>query len=113
MTKRKPLPQRPGIRAQCEDGPRPCPWVGCVYHLYLDVLKTGGIHTNWDGPPWTMSETCALDVAARGGVTLNEIGVMIGVSRERIRQIEFAALRKLKKKDQVNLVKADFFDWMC
>lgn len=33
--------------------------------------------------------SCVLDVADRGGATLEEVADIIGVSRERIRQIEF------------------------
>jgi DNA-directed RNA polymerase sigma subunit (sigma70/sigma32) len=42
-----------------------------------------------------MVESCALDVADRGDHTLNEGGEMLGVSRERVRQIEEQALHKL------------------
>jgi DNA-directed RNA polymerase sigma subunit (sigma70/sigma32) len=45
--------------------------------------------------PGDMVESCALDVADRGEHTLNEVGEMLGVSRERVRQIEEQALRKL------------------
>ncbi len=40
--------------------------------------------------------SCVLDVADRGGATLEEVADIIGVSRERIRQIEFKIRRKLK-----------------
>lgn len=29
--------QRPLTRADCVDGPRPCPWVGCRHHLLIEV----------------------------------------------------------------------------
>jgi hypothetical protein len=35
-----------------------------------------------------MKESCALDVADRGGVTLVTVGQLLGVSMERARQIE-------------------------
>lgn len=31
---------RPRTRAECVDGPRPCPWVGCSQHLLLEVGAT-------------------------------------------------------------------------
>ena len=38
---------RPKTRADCIGDPRPCPWVGCKYHLFLDVIpKTGSIVFN-------------------------------------------------------------------
>lgn len=42
--------------------------------------------------------SCVLDVAALGGLTLEEVGDILGVTRERVRQIEHIALRKLKKR---------------
>jgi len=35
---------KPRTRAECVDGPRPCPYVSCQHHLYLDVsARTGAI----------------------------------------------------------------------
>src|SRR5262245_15015702 len=28
---------KPRFRAECAEGPRPCPFVSCKYHLYIDV----------------------------------------------------------------------------
>ena len=44
-----------------------------------------------------MPETCAEDLIERHGVTLDEIGKAIGVSSERIRQIEYGAERRIKR----------------
>jgi DNA-directed RNA polymerase sigma subunit (sigma70/sigma32) len=44
-----------------------------------------------------MKETCVLDIADNGGLTLEEIGELVGVTRERIRQIEELALKKAAK----------------
>lgn len=41
--------------------------------------------------------SCSLDVADEGGHTLAEVAAFIGVTRERIRQLEVSALRKLKE----------------
>jgi DNA-directed RNA polymerase sigma subunit (sigma70/sigma32) len=43
-----------------------------------------------------MKETCALDVADRGGITLEEVGEILNLTRERIRQVEVFGLEKLK-----------------
>lgn len=64
------LPTRPRCRAQCKNGPRPCPWVSCRYHLYLNVCRGGRLRFKW-GPDVIaalekMPDTCALDVADRG-----------------------------------------------
>jgi hypothetical protein len=100
------LAQRPRLRAQCEHGPRPCPWVGCRYHLYLDMYTTGDPENPTPGliihrpdlDPLELPETCLLDLASRGPFTLAEIGEIFDLSRERIRQIESGALRKLSRR---------------
>lgn len=84
------LPSRPVVRGDCLEGgineARPCPWTGCRYNI---------VESQPDQP------TCALDVADEGGVTLEEIGALMHLTRERIRQVEALALRKLRKADLV------------
>ena len=89
--------ERPDSRGDCAEGPRPCPWVSCKFHLYLDVNpETGSIKLNFpDLEVWEMAETCALDVADRGGITLEEVGEILNLTRERIRQVEVLGLSKL------------------
>jgi hypothetical protein len=91
--------RRPQSRVECIDGPRPCPYVACKHHLYLDVNPdTGSIKLNFpDIPVWEMEETCALDIADRGGVTLEEVGEILNLTRERIRQVEVMGLEKLRE----------------
>lgn len=88
---------RPKSRAECLNGPRPCPFVSCKHHLYLDVSqKTGAIKLNFpDIEVEDLAESCALDVADRGGTTLEEVGAIMNLTRERIRQVEVKALAKL------------------
>jgi len=43
-----------------------------------------------------MNESCALDVADRGGTTLEDVGAIMNLTRERIRQVEVKALAKLE-----------------
>ncbi|MCA9591752.1 MAG: hypothetical protein KC776_00535 [Myxococcales bacterium] len=89
---------KPRSRAECLDGPRPCPFVSCKHHLYIDVSpRTGAIKLNFpDLEVWEMGETCALDVADRGGTTLEDVGAIMNLTRERIRQVEVKALAKLE-----------------
>ncbi len=90
---------RPTSRAQCMEEIRPCPWVACKHHLYLDINpETGSIKINFpDLEPWELKHTCALDVAERGGITLEEVGEIMNLTRERIRQVEVRGLEKLKE----------------
>jgi hypothetical protein len=89
---------KPRTRAECVDGPRPCPYVACKHHLYIDVSpRTGAIKLNFpDLEVWEMGESCALDVADRGGTTLEDVGAIMNLTRERIRQVEVKALAKLE-----------------
>ena len=89
---------RPKDREQCSAEARPCPWVACKHHLYLDVNPdTGSIKINFpDLEPWDLPETCSLDVADRGGITLEEVGEIMNLTRERIRQVEVRGLLKLR-----------------
>lgn len=89
---------RPTTREECRGEARPCPWVACKHHLYLDINpETGSIKINFpDLEPWELQNTCALDVAERGGITLEEVGEIMNLTRERIRQVEVRGLLKLK-----------------
>jgi hypothetical protein len=89
--------ERPKTRADCKDGPRPCPFVSCVHHLYLDVsAKSGAIKVNFpDLEPWELGESCSLDVADRKGTSLENVGAIMNLTRERIRQLEVKALAKV------------------
>jgi hypothetical protein len=89
---------KPRMRAECAEGPRPCPFVSCKYHLYIDVsARTGAIKLNFpDLEVWDLGESCSLDVADRGGTTLEDVGAIMNLTRERIRQVEVKALAKLE-----------------
>lgn len=92
---------RPTQREDCLHGAfavRPCPFVSCKFHLFLEVNpRTGSIRMNFlDKEPWELAETCALDVADRGGVTLEEVGGWLNLTRERVRQLEVHALGLLR-----------------
>jgi DNA-directed RNA polymerase sigma subunit (sigma70/sigma32) len=53
-----------------------CPWSQCRHHL---------------------AGQCVLDLAERDGMTLAEVSEVLHLSRERIRQIELSAVRKLRE----------------
>jgi hypothetical protein len=95
---------RPTNRAQCADMERPCPFVSCKYHLYIDVHPVrGSIKINFpDVEVWEMTDTCALDIADRGGITLEEVGEIMNLTRERVRQLETQGLARLQGMDDVS-----------
>ncbi len=60
---------KPRTRADCANAPRPCPYISCKHHLFIDVSpRTGAIKLNFpDLEVWEMNESCALDIADRDG----------------------------------------------
>lgn len=90
--------ERPQSREACLSMPRPCPFVSCSHHLYLDVNpESGAIKLNFPQlDVWEMAETCSLDVADRGGITLEEVGTILNLTRERIRQVEVRGMDKIR-----------------
>lgn len=103
--------QKPKQRTECLKMKRPCLFVSCKYHLYLDVNPdTKSIKFNFPGKEvWELRETCSLDVADKGGVTLEEVGAIMNLTRERIRQVEMRALQKLKTNGAKYNIKNLFF----
>lgn len=89
---------RPLSRGECEGGPRPCPFVSCKHNLFLSVHEgNGNIKLEHGGlEPWEVQESCTLDVADRGGLTLEEVGKILNLTRERVRQLEDRSLARLK-----------------
>jgi hypothetical protein len=93
----EPLPPRPKTRGECANGPRPCPWVSCRHHLYLEAQPTGSIKFIFpDLEPEEMKESCSLDVADRGEQTIVTVAQLMNVTRVRIDQIEYKVHRKLR-----------------
>jgi hypothetical protein len=102
---------RPRQRGDCQSMERPCPFVSCEHHLYLDVNpQSGAIKLNFPHlEVWEMAETCALDVADRGGITLEEVGAILNLTRERIRQVEVRGLGKIREKSDDDCIVASTF----
>jgi Sigma-70, region 4 len=69
---------------RCMLAPDPCCDTRCRYHL--DEGRVGQ----------DLREPCCLKlVAAEGRMTLDAVGKVLGLTRERVRQIETAAVREL------------------
>jgi hypothetical protein len=78
----------------CRTLPGPCLRTICRFNL------TSERRDNRGGKPaeerrLVVRETCALEAAERGGMTLTEIASRFALTRERVRQIESSALAKL------------------
>ena len=62
---------------------------------------------------FNLKETCEIDIVKKyrtytetRAITLNNLGRIVGVSRERIRQIESGALKKLKRRSTWDICRA-------
>ena len=103
---------RPRTRGDCLQGnnvQRPCPFASCKHHLGLGVDSGNGTIRLTYGQVeiWELRETCTLDVADEGGITLEETASLLNLTRERCRQIEVSAMKKLHRLQIVNNMSRD------
>jgi hypothetical protein len=87
---------------------RPCPFVSCRYHLYIDVDESGALKENFPNlEPWELEESCVLDVADRGGSTLEEVATALNITRERVKKVESSALAKMMEHGAMRRIQQD------
>jgi hypothetical protein len=97
---------KPGVPrtvGDCRDRDRsqPCAYLSCRHHLWLRLREeqpgnpAKGAQGDTTFRPST-NQTCALEVAERGGTSFSEIGELLGMHHTRVRQIAERALAKLK-----------------
>lgn len=103
-----PLPEKPRTLGECHarglgTPENPCAYLSCKWNLALDVdLRTGSIKMNFPEAEdhgavdvREIGETCSLRVADRDGLTLEEVGAIMNLTRERVRQIETKGLERI------------------
>lgn len=104
---------RPRFRFEClPGGPRhirPCPWAMCRFNMFTTMMTFEQRQNSAPREPPRMvmspldlpaNRSCVLDVVDTrlSGYTLEEVGQILGVTRERIRQVQNDALLKIKRK---------------
>jgi hypothetical protein len=81
-------------RGACRRLQGPCPHAVCRFNLTAERRDNRGAKPNQQHLP-VVHESCALEAAEQGGMTLEEIAKRLSLTRERVRQIELGALKKL------------------
>jgi hypothetical protein len=81
-------------RGACRRLEGPCPHAVCRFNLTSERRDSRGAKPAQLHLP-VVRETCALEAADQGGMTLEEIALRLSLTRERVRQIELGALKKL------------------
>jgi len=94
---------RPRTWGECKEkgwgNTRPCPFIGCRYHLYADIQPTGALKLLWPtADPLELPETCTLVVAEAGERTLDEVGQILNITRERVRQVQVKGSRNFARR---------------
>ncbi len=88
-------PRRPRTRADCERGPRPCPWASCRHSLLADVLPDGRVRLLRDLDGDDDRPTCVLDVVAeRGALALPQVADVFSVPN--VGKLEARALARFR-----------------
>ncbi len=76
---------------------RPCPLYSCQHHLHVDDERPGRPH-HGVSPPRKLrarAESCAIDVAERGELSAEQVSKVMGITAERVNQLEDRALAKV------------------
>ena len=104
---------RPKTRDDCAEAPRPCPWMGCRYHLGLAVRRDGGLLVRKAWQRFLDGETgepkgasCALDFAEDAALAMSDGGAppsqrlvakAMGVNYSAVGNAEEAGIAKFER----------------
>jgi len=108
--------KRPKTRAECEKGPRPCPWVSCKYSTFFDIPHSDGRKRltvlketstlkldelaegwleSWESAPYS----CVLDAADDGPMQESEpIAEVLGIDTKNVNKIYFRARSEVERR---------------
>lgn len=88
----------PQTRAECADIARPCTRYACIHNLTPETERAGKPHHGVHALPVLVEkcESCELDVSERGQHTPKQVAEMLGLTPERIRQLEDRGMRKME-----------------
>jgi DNA-directed RNA polymerase sigma subunit (sigma70/sigma32) len=77
----------------------------------MSVTDIGNIRMHYPGKePHELEHSCSLDLADKGDMLLEEIGGVIQVTRERVRQIEGMAFEKIKNDPHFSAVLGEYLE---
>jgi hypothetical protein len=89
---------RPQTRAECVDGQRPCPFVGCRHHLDSDEHDAGHEPRLTIDRLTVSRPSCSLDLAESGRILdLEEIGALTGLWHNAVEDALASGLAKMAK----------------
>lgn len=103
-------PPRPRTHGDCLEAGYgeplfPCPWLTCRHHvaIYHDREGLPQIEPIAIGPDGEvdlllLEQTCSLRVADAGEHTHDEVGLMLGITREGVRQMVLRASKKMAQR---------------
>lgn len=87
----------PTCRAECASIERPCNRYGCIHHAYPQTERAGRPHRGKHNEVTLVEreDSCVLDVAEKGMTPRPVVGKKLGITKERVRQLEDRAMRKI------------------
>lgn len=88
----------PEKREGCASIPRPCNRYRCVHNLVPETERAGRPHHGAHAPTVLRADvvdSCELDVSERGAHSRKQVGSQLGITPERVMQLEQRSMRKL------------------